>query len=47
MLPYEADGLVHIDEEGLSGDREKIRKLMEKVFRTVTGKELAGRLYLT
>jgi len=38
---YEADGLVLIEEESLSGDHEKIGTLIEKVFRTATGKELA------
>jgi HD superfamily phosphodiesterase len=44
---YDADWLVNIEEEeGLSRDREKVEKLIEKVFKTATGKELAKRLCL-
>ena len=41
---YEADGLVHIEEEGISKDRKRLEELIEKVFRTVTGKQLAEKL---
>jgi HD superfamily phosphodiesterase len=43
---YEADWLVNIEEEGISKDREKVKELIEKVFGTVTGKQLAEKLYL-
>jgi len=37
-----ADWLVNIEEEGFSRDREKVEKLIGKVFRT----ELTQKLYL-
>ena len=43
---YEADWLVNIEEEGISKDRKKVEELIGKVFRTVTGKQLAEKLYL-
>ena len=43
---YEADWLVNIEEEGISKDREKVEKFIGKVFRTVTGKQLAEGLFL-
>jgi putative nucleotidyltransferase with HDIG domain len=46
QILYEADGLVNLEEEGISKDREKVEKFIEKVFRTVTGKRLAEELYL-
>jgi HD superfamily phosphohydrolase YqeK len=45
QIVYEADWLVNIEEEGLSKDREKIEKMIQKEFRTLTGKQLAERLY--
>jgi HD superfamily phosphodiesterase len=42
----EADWLVNIEEEGIPKEREKIEELIGKVFRTVTGKQLAEKLYL-
>jgi putative nucleotidyltransferase with HDIG domain len=47
QILYEADWLVNIEEEGISKDREKVEKLIMKVFKTVTGKDLAEKLYLT
>jgi putative nucleotidyltransferase with HDIG domain len=47
QILYEADWLVNIEEEGTSKDREKVEKLIMKVFKTVTGKDLAEKLYLT
>jgi putative nucleotidyltransferase with HDIG domain len=47
QILYEADWLVNIEEEGTSKDREKVEKLIMKVFKTVTGKDLAERLYVT
>ena len=44
---YEADGLVNIEEEGLSKDRKKVEELVDKVFRTVTGRQLAKKLFLS
>jgi AraC-like DNA-binding protein len=46
QILYEADWLVNIEEEGTSKDRQKTERLIEKVFRTVTGKRLAEKLYL-
>jgi len=43
---YEADWLVNIEEEGISKDRKKVEELIGKVFRTVTGKQLAEKLTL-
>lgn len=47
QILYEADWLVNIEEEGISKERTKVEKLIGKVFRTVTGIELAEKLYLT
>jgi putative nucleotidyltransferase with HDIG domain len=47
QILYEADCLVNIEEEGISKGRETLQKLIGKVFKTVTGKELAEKLYLT
>jgi HD superfamily phosphohydrolase YqeK len=46
QILFEADWLVNIDEEGISKDRKKVEELIDKVFRTVTGKQLAERLFL-
>ena len=43
---YEADWLVNIEEEGISKDRKKVEGLIDRVFRTVTGRQLAEKLYL-
>lgn len=47
QILYEADWLVNIEEEGISKDPQTVQKLIGKVFKTVTGKELAEKLYLT
>ncbi len=47
QILYEVDWLVNIEEEGFSKDRERLEKMIEKVFRTVTGKKLAEKLYLS
>jgi HD superfamily phosphodiesterase len=47
QILYEADWLVNIEEEGISTDRKKVEELIKRVFRTVTGRQLAERLYLT
>ena len=44
QILYEADWLVNIEEEGISKDRKGLEELIEKVFRTVTGKQLAEKL---
>jgi putative nucleotidyltransferase with HDIG domain len=46
QILYEADWLVNIDEEGISKDREKLEGIIEKEFRTATGKQLADNLFL-
>ena len=46
QIVYEADWLVNIEEEGISKDRQTAQKLIGNVFKTVTGKELAEKLYL-
>ena len=46
QILYEADWLVNLEEEGISKDREKVEGLIGKVFKTVTGKELAEKLCL-
>ncbi len=47
QILYEADWLVNIEEEGVSKDRGKVEQIVGKAFKTVTGKELAEKLYLT
>jgi len=37
--------LVNIEEEGISKDPQRLQALIEKAFRTVTGKQLAGKLF--
>ncbi len=46
QILYEADWLVNIEENGFLKDREKLEPLIDKVFKTVTGKRLAKDLYL-
>lgn len=46
QIVFEADWLVNIEEEGLSQDREKVQIIIEKAFKTVTGKRLAEERYL-
>lgn len=45
QILYEADGLVNMEEEGVSKDRQKAERFIRKVFRTATGKRLAEELY--
>ena len=45
QIVYEADWLVNIEEEGISKDRKKVEELIGKVFSTVTGRQLAEKLY--
>ncbi len=46
QIVYEADCLVNIEEEGFSKDRGKVEELIAKVFKTVTGRQLAESHYL-
>ena len=46
QILYEADGLVNIEEEGISKDPKNLQAMIEKIFRTVTGKQLAEKLFL-
>ncbi len=45
QILYEADWLINIEEEGISKDRKKAEELIGKVFRNITGRELAEKLY--
>jgi len=47
QILYEADWLVNIEEEGLSGDRARVESILEKHFRTAAGLELAKGLFLS
>jgi len=47
QILYEADWLVNIEEEGISKDRERLENVIKNVFKTVTGKKLAEKLYLS
>lgn len=47
QILHEADWLVNIEEEGISKDRERVEKIVKKSFRTVTGRQMAEKLYLT
>jgi putative nucleotidyltransferase with HDIG domain len=44
QILYEADWLVNI-EEGISKDPKKVEKIIEKAFKTATGKKLAEKIY--
>jgi len=46
QIVYEADWLVNFEEEGFSKDRKKVEELVAKVFKTVTGRQLAENQYL-
>jgi HD superfamily phosphodiesterase len=46
QILYEADWLVNMEEDGIPKDREKLKEIIDKVFRTVTGKQLAEKLFL-
>lgn len=43
---YDADCLVNLKDEIDTGDRAKLREIIDKVFLTTTGKEIAQRIYL-
>jgi len=46
QILYEADWVVNIEEEGILKDPKRLQATIEKVFRTVTGKQLAEKLFL-
>jgi hypothetical protein len=46
QIVYEADWLVNFEEEGFSKDRKKFEELVAKVFKTVTGRQLAENQYV-
>lgn len=43
---YDADCLVNLKDEVKTGDKDKLRKIIDKLFLTKTGKEMAEKLYL-
>ena len=46
QILYEADWLVNLEEEGILKDRKELEELIERAFRTFTGKQLAEERYL-
>lgn len=44
QILYEADWLVNLAEEEIINDRERTEKIINKAFKTVTGKQLAEKL---
>lgn len=44
---YDADWLVNLKDEVDASDKDKLRRIIDKVFLTDTGKELAGKMYLS
>ena len=46
QILYEADWLVKIEEEGILKNREKLKELIPKIFKTASGRKLAENLYL-
>jgi len=44
QILFEADWLVNIEEEGFSSDLKKLEEIIEKNFRTLTGKKFAREL---
>ena len=47
QIVYEADWLVNMEEDKLSQDRKEVQAIVEKYFRTETGRQLAEKLYLS
>ena len=45
QILYEADWLVNMEENGVSKDPKKLEDIIEKNFKTVTGKKLATELF--
>lgn len=46
QILYEAEWLANIEEEGLLKNREELKELIPKVFKTASGRKLAENLYL-
>ncbi len=46
QILYEADCLVNIEEEGILKNKEELKELIPKVFKTASGRKLAENLYL-
>ena len=46
QILYEADWLVNMEGNGLPKDPKGIEEIIEKNFRTVTGKKLAKEIYI-
>jgi hypothetical protein len=44
QILYEADWLVNMEEDGLLKNPEKLQEIIEKNFKTVTGKKIAKEL---
>lgn len=45
QIVYEADWLVNLQENGLMNEPDKVKEIVEKNFKTVTGKRLAKELF--
>ena len=43
---YDADWLVNLKDEVKTKDKDKLRRIIAKIFLTVTGKELAKKMFL-
>lgn len=43
---YDADWLVNLKDEYKNPDKEKLKRIIEKIFLTETGKKIAKRIYL-
>lgn len=46
QIIWEADLLVNIEEDGLTGDKQKLQMIIEKDFKTSTGDSIARKTYL-
>ena len=46
QIVYESDGLVNIEEGGISQDREKVLAIIDESFRTEAGRQIAKRLFM-
>jgi len=45
QILFEADWLVNLEENGLVNEKDKVKEIVEKNFKTVTGKRLASELF--
>ena len=43
---YDADWLVNLKDEVDIDDKDRLKRMIDKIFLTATGKELAQRIYL-